>query len=447
MFSKKNFSNLIFDIEEEQVIVRTPVSFENWIQTAYPNTYTSITQLSNEDYEYFQTIAPTSIRHWFSGANNLMTVDLLHLDVSNVTLTGNCFKNCTSLVSLDLHSWNTSNFVNCGSFFTGCTNLKFLDLSGWDLGNCTNFGGAFTNCTNLKYIILNNSNVFTVMPSGAIGNLNSTCKILVPDNLLNTYKAATNWSTIADRIESVDNYTIIRDGLGNVSVFAKENNTSDFSYWAENTYPLTYETFTSIPSEGLSILNNASPTDMKYAFFDCAALTSVDGSGWDFSSCTNMSYMFYNCHALTTANFTGINTSNCTTFRGMFHTCSNLTSIDCSNWDVSKGTEFVYTFGNCYNITVIDLSGWNPISATNMGGLFANDNNLEYLILNSNVAMKMVSGTIGNLPITTKILVPGSMISTYQSMTNWKKIPNQFYDIANYTITKSNGTVMVTPNS
>ena len=46
------------------------------------------------------------------------------------------------------------------------------------------------------------------MKDGDIGNLNNTCKILVPSALLNTYKTATNWSSRASQFYAIENYTI-----------------------------------------------------------------------------------------------------------------------------------------------------------------------------------------------------------------------------------------------
>ena len=53
----------------------------------------------------------------------------------------------------------------------------------------------------------------------------------------------------------------------------------------------------------------------------------------------------------------------------------------------------------------------------------------------------------GGLNTTCKILVPSALLDTYKSATNWSSRASQFDAIENYTITRSNGRITVTPNS
>lgn len=57
------------------------------------------------------------------------------------------------------------------------------------------------NTPNLAFIIVLSATPFT-LNSGALTNGN-TCPIYVPDNAVDTYKTATNWSAYADRIKPI----------------------------------------------------------------------------------------------------------------------------------------------------------------------------------------------------------------------------------------------------
>jgi hypothetical protein len=60
---------------------------------------------------------------------------------------------------------------------------------------------AFQSCSQLTKIVLGNTEqVATLSNTNAIP---SNAVIYVPDALVNSYKAATNWSTLADRIKGM----------------------------------------------------------------------------------------------------------------------------------------------------------------------------------------------------------------------------------------------------
>ena len=80
-----------------------------------------------------------------------------------------------------------------------------------------------------------------------------------------------------------------------------------------------------------------------------------------------------------------------------------------------------------------------------MTQFFTSCNKLEYLIIGTDTFKFPLKSSSHNLNTTCKILVPSSLISTYQNDTNWSSRASQFDAIENYTITRSNGQVTVTP--
>ena len=126
----------------------------------------------------------------------------------------------TEIDSLDLSKWNTSNVVNMGAMLSHNTNLITLDLSNFDTTNVFNATNMFFLDDNLRYIIIGSSTFKFQMKDSNCGQLNTTCKILVPNSLLNTFKTATNWSSRASQFDAIENYNITRSN-GKVTVTHK----------------------------------------------------------------------------------------------------------------------------------------------------------------------------------------------------------------------------------
>ena len=151
----------------------------------------------------------------FSGCSKLTSVDLSACtsignsvfsycdrltsvgDLSACTSIGNnAFSFCSSLVSIGDLSACTSIGNNA---FIGCSSLASIG----DLSACTSIGNmAFGSCYCLEKITLSGNEVAT------LGNINAfslNILILVPENLLDTYKTADVWNLIANKIYAIGN--------------------------------------------------------------------------------------------------------------------------------------------------------------------------------------------------------------------------------------------------
>ena len=106
------------------------------------------------------------------------------------------FQYCTSLTTVNLPKCTSIG----GYAFYSCTNLTTVDLP-----KCTSIRSyTFSSCTNLTTVILSNNQVVTLMHPSAFSNSaisRRTGYIYVPDNLVDSYKTATNWSTYASQIK------------------------------------------------------------------------------------------------------------------------------------------------------------------------------------------------------------------------------------------------------
>lgn len=129
---------------------------------------------------------------------------------------------------------------------------------------------AFYGCSNLNYLYLTSSTVCALDNTSAFAGVPIAAGlgiIYVPDNLVSTYKSATNWSMFADAIHSINDYP--------VTSFDTISDT-----WAEiiaNVTNGTYSTKYNIGDTKLLSINNKD-VYMQIAAFDTDTLASGSGA-------------------------------------------------------------------------------------------------------------------------------------------------------------------------
>lgn len=107
----------------------------------------------------------------------------------------NTFANCSSLSSIVIPEGVTSVGENA---FAVCYSLSSIVIP----KGVTSIGeNAFQNCRGMAFYDFSQcTSVPTLGGTSVFSNIQSDCKIVVPDNLYNTWKAATNWSTHASKM-------------------------------------------------------------------------------------------------------------------------------------------------------------------------------------------------------------------------------------------------------
>ena len=139
---------------------------------------------------------------------SLTSVDLTPLaSWVNVTSCDYLLRYCSKLTSVDLTplaSW--VKVTNCIYLLYGCTSLTSVDLTplaSWT--KMTNNSSFIYNCSKLIFVTVLSTTPFP-LTSGALTNGNN-CPIYVPDDAVDTYKTATNWSAYASRIKPISEKT------------------------------------------------------------------------------------------------------------------------------------------------------------------------------------------------------------------------------------------------
>ena len=95
------------------------------------------------------------------------------------------------------------------------------------------------------------------------------------------------------------------------------------------------------------------------------SLISADFCHFDISSLTSMRYMFYACYSLQTLNSSNFDTSSVTNIIGMFIKCSSLT-LYLSTFNSSSVTDLNSMFYKCSSLQSLYLSNFNTSLVPNM---------------------------------------------------------------------------------
>lgn len=198
-----------------------------------------------------------ALRSSFVSCQNLVNVDTSLWDTSNVTDMSSLFASCTSLKRIDVSNFDTSKVTNLNSVFNGCYSMMhIIGLNLWDTSKVTNMTTALAGVPSIIGLDISNwvydsltANILMFSPRmlntkiefdgslsimsermlngsmplctayifhsvtppamanvSALGTINSEAKIYVPDESVNAYKTATNWSTYASYIYPLSEY-------------------------------------------------------------------------------------------------------------------------------------------------------------------------------------------------------------------------------------------------
>ena len=156
----------------------------------------------------------------FHSCTKLTTVSLPNA----TSLSGSAFNNCSAMTSIEIPkvtSITTQSFYACNSLTSlNMPSLKTIGAQGVrackklarvDLGVTTSIGAlSFDGCSLLDTLIIRTESVCTLVNASALsGTLiaSGTGYVYVPDDLVESYRTATNWSTYAEQIVPLSAYS------------------------------------------------------------------------------------------------------------------------------------------------------------------------------------------------------------------------------------------------
>ena len=149
----------------------------------------------------------TEMSYLANNSGQLQAVDLTGFSPKALVYVNRAFSSCVSLLTLDLGGIDTSKVTDMSYMANSCRELKYTNLSGWTTEALTNNGSMFSFCIKLEAVVIDSSSLFRLTRDNVFngtpisGAYATKGYVYVPDNLVDEYKSATNWTLYADYIK------------------------------------------------------------------------------------------------------------------------------------------------------------------------------------------------------------------------------------------------------
>ena len=205
---------------------------------------------------------------------NILELDLLNFDTSQVTNMRYMFYNMTSLTTLDLSNFDTSQVTNMDSMFRVMSNLTTLNLSSFNTSQATDMSYMFSEMSNLTTLNISSFNTSQVTTMSGMFSGMSNLTTLGLSNF--------------DTSKVVNMYVMFR-GMSNLTTL----NLSNFDTSKVTNMTAMFSGMSNLTTLNISNFDTSKVTDMGFMFAHMFNLTTLDLSNFDTSHVTNMSYMFY----------------------------------------------------------------------------------------------------------------------------------------------------------
>ena len=354
------------------------------------------------DLSHLNTSSVKNMASMFYGCHSLKSIDLYDTDTSSVEDMNNMFKDCISLEMLDLSCFDTSLVTNMDSMFNGCQSLIYLDIYHFNLEKISKFNSVFTGADNLLYVNLYRvKNSYDNITNSELNYLEEVT-ICQKEYLITNENATYNCCYYdTEKKECInDNFAVIyfavdttyeqgqgfkygyREGIDfiiNRDHNSRLSDTVKFSIKKGHKIEVYFSQLKSLEGYFGSYFKCGDGEEDFIEDLNMKNVISIDLSNLKTSSVTNMKSLFDACESLKSIDLSNIDTSKVINMQRMFYDCYNLESIDLSYFDTSLVKNMNEMFYGCEKIEIIDLSYFNTSSLSEMFLMFGYCSSLKML--------------------------------------------------------------------
>jgi len=368
--SSSHFCKSLIKLNVNSVNEKIIIEFKN-----NPNTLKKLFSGSSiykvERFDYPFPIDESDFNEMFYQCTELTYIDLNNFSFENTKDVSGMFNYCKKLETVIFpQNSKSSNVENFMEMFAHAESLTSIDLTYFSLVKSKNMAYMFNGCKNLKNIYFSKNEKAENLQ--LLNDMFGVCPNLISLDL----------SSFS--FKNVESMAYMFNGCNRLStlILPKENNTStalqDVKYMFYDCYELT-----SIDLSGISFFN---VKDLSSMFYGCLKLeTLILPSNEMANNVTDFSYMFFNCSKLVYADLSNISFINAEKLPFMFFNCTSLLDIKFPTEGKStKVEDFQYMFFYCQSLSSIDLSNFSFEKAKNLNSMFFFCSNLENLILPKN---------------------------------------------------------------
>lgn len=267
---------------------------------------------------------------------------------------------------------------DCSYFFKGLQDLQTLDLSNVDVSEVEKGEKLFSECKDLQTIytpvgltvqidlpfafVDENSNIYGQLPQNLAESVTLT-KAEASEWLKDyTYFVSEDKVILTNYIGSDESIIVPSRATINNKEYSTIQLKNDIWAYNDNISQIAFE-------EGVLL-----PEDSSGLFEGLSGVRTIDLRGLDCSNVTDMSSMFRYNHQMENVNLTGIDTSRVTNMAEMFEQCGNSTDqtviTGFEGLDTSNVTNMANMFHGC-NLENLDFSKFNTSNVTDMQGMFS----------------------------------------------------------------------------
>ncbi|HGF8237648.1 TPA: BspA family leucine-rich repeat surface protein, partial [Enterococcus faecium] len=325
----------------------------------------------------------TNMSSVFYGCNSLTSLDVSHLDTSNVTNMSNMFSGCSGLTTLDLSSWNCDKVTNNGSMFKTSASTPLLVKTTDTM--LKNYNYASDNRTKLGKVKIAAENgkfegdvqelaLFDYTTDKDLTEASITSQLEIRKEQL---ILAGDWMKFKEWTPAATYTTFVEKAGGTYTAsvpngdwkltYDSTDNVVTLTQYVGGNKNVVIPTAKDCGYEGATA--KISKEVLQQAASKATSLTTSSDGDKIVVSSTDLNECFKNKSSLTTMNLSNLDVSNVTNMSSVFYYCSGLTSLDVSNWDTSKVTDMSGIFANCSSLTslgVSNVSNWDTSKVTNM---------------------------------------------------------------------------------